>query len=208
MERDLKTKKVDKKEQRRIEILLAALELFSQKGFYATTIPDIARKMEMSVGNLYNYFSSKEELAQEIIRYVSQLLAEKIHAVNHQPISTKEKIRRIVKIYFDMAVDQPQMIEYFLRVYLANREVFSDGCEGMICVAPFMTEIMVFFEEGVRAGDLRNQDFFSAFGLFMGYLGGMAFLKGENVLPKELQSYSDEIAENIYRALKSDNAQA
>ncbi|WP_300363693.1 TetR/AcrR family transcriptional regulator [Hydrogenimonas sp.] len=199
---------MDKKEQRRIEILLAALELFSQKGFYVTTIPDIARKMEMSVGNLYNYFSSKEELAQEIIRYVSQLLAEKIHAVNHQPISTKEKIRRIVKIYFDMAVDQPQMIEYFLRVYLANREVFSDGCEGMICVAPFMTEIMVFFEEGVRAGDLRNQDFFSAFGLFMGYLGGMAFLKGENVLPKELQSYSDEIAENIYRALKSDNAQA
>ena len=204
----MKTKKVDKKEQRRIEILLAALELFSQKGFYATTIPDIARKMEMSVGNLYNYFSSKEELAQEIIRYVSQLLAEKIHAVNHQPVSTKEKIRGIVKIYFDMAVDQPQMIEYFLRVYLANREVFSDGCEGMICVAPFMTEIMVFFEEGVRAGDLRNQDFFSAFGLFMGYLGGMAFLKGENVLPKELQSYSDEIAENIYRALKSDNAQA
>ncbi len=204
----MKTKKVDKKEQRRIEILLAALELFSQKGFYATTIPDIARKMEMSVGNLYNYFSSKEELAQEIIRYVSQLLAEKIHAVNHQPISTREKIRRIVKIYFDMAVDQPQMIEYFLRVYLANREVFSDGCEGMICVAPFMTEIMVFFEEGVRAGDLRNQDFFSAFGLFMGYLGGMAFLNGEKILPKELRSYSDEIAENIYRALKSDNAQA
>jgi hypothetical protein len=73
----------------------------------------------------------------------------------------------------------------------------------MICVAPFMTEIMVFFEEGVRAGDLRNQDFFSAFGLFMGYLGGMAFLNGEKVLPKGLEAYSDEIAENIYRALKA-----
>jgi len=204
----LKTKKTDKKELRRVEILLAALELFSKKGFYATTIPDIAKKMQMSVGNLYNYFSSKEELAQAIIRYVSELLAEKIHAVNHRPIPTKEKIRQIVEIYFDMAVDQPQMIEYFLRVYLANREVFSDGCEGMICVAPFMTELMVFFEEGVRAGDLRNQDFFSAFGLFMGYLGGMAFLNGEHVLPKALQSYSGEIAENIYRALKSDDAPA
>ncbi|WP_456322928.1 TetR/AcrR family transcriptional regulator [Hydrogenimonas sp.] len=200
--------KTEKKRQRRVEILLAALELFSQRGYYVTTMPEIAKKIQMSVGNLYNYFSSKEDLAQAIIQYISQMLAEKIHDVNNQPISVKEKIRQIVKIYFDIAADQPQMIEYFLRIYLANREVFSDGCEGMICVAPFMTEIMVFFEEGVRAEDLRNQDFFSAFGLFMGYLGGMAFLKGENVLPKELQSYSDEIAENIYRALKSDGAPA
>jgi len=41
------------------------LELFSQNGFHKTTIPDIAKKLKMSVGNLYNYFSSK--LAKEII---------------------------------------------------------------------------------------------------------------------------------------------
>ncbi|WP_456451084.1 TetR/AcrR family transcriptional regulator [Hydrogenimonas sp.] len=192
-----------RKERRRIEIIDTALELFSKQGFYATTIPDIAKKMKMSVGNLYNYFGSKEELAQEIIRYVSATLGERIHAINEEPITTREKIRKIVRFYFELCEEKPQLIEYFLRVYLANREVFSDGCEGMICVAPFMTEIMVFFEEGVRAGELRNQDFFSAFGLFMGYLGGMAFLDGEKILPKTLGDYSDEIAENIYRALKA-----
>lgn len=198
--------KRSRKEQRKVEIMQTGLELFSQKGFYATTIPDIAEKMGMSVGNLYNYFSSKEELAQEIIRYVSSMLGEKIHQINDEPISTREKIEKIVGFYFHLCVEQPQLIEYFLRVYLSNREVFSDGCEGMVCVAPFMTEIMVFFEEGVRAGDLRNQDFFSAFGLFMGYLGGMAFLNGEKMLPRDLESYSGEIAENIYRALKDENA--
>ncbi|BDY12501.1 TetR/AcrR family transcriptional regulator [Hydrogenimonas cancrithermarum] len=198
--------KLSKKEKRKIEIMLTALELFSKNGFYTTTIPDIAKKMDMSVGNLYNYFSSKEELAQEIIRYVSALLGEKIHLINNTQVSTREKILEIVKIYFNLCVEQPQLIEYFLRVYLANREVFTDGCEGMICVAPFVTEIMIFFEEGVRKGDLRNQDFFSAFGLFMGYLGGMAFLNGEKMLPRAIESYVEEIAENIYRALKSDAA--
>ena len=93
------------------------------------------------------------------------------------------------------------MIDYFLRVYLSNREVFKDGCEGMICVNEFVTEIMIYFEEGVKKGNLRDQDFFSAFGLFMGYLGGMVFLKGENVLQKDLNEYIDDISLNIYKAL-------
>jgi len=60
---------------------------------------------------------------------------------------------------------------------------------------------MIYFEEGVAKGDLRNQDFFSAFGLFMGYLGGMVFLNGESVLNKPLEDYIDDISENIYKAL-------
>ena len=71
----------------------------------------------------------------------------------------------------------------------------------MICVNEFVTEIMIYFEEGVQCGDLRDQDFFSAFGLFMGYLGGMVFLKGENILPRELDEYIDDISYNIYKAL-------
>jgi hypothetical protein len=73
----------------------------------------------------------------------------------------------------------------------------------MICVSAFVTELMIFFEEGVRSGELKDQDFFSAFGLFMGYLGGMVFLNGEHILPKSLETYEHTIAENIYNALKS-----
>jgi len=42
-----------------------------------------------------------------------------------------------------MAKEQPEMIDYFLRVYLSHREIFKDGCEGMICVSSFVTEIMI-----------------------------------------------------------------
>jgi len=197
MEKVLSDKKQEKKEQ----IMQNALELFASKGFYNTTIPDIANSLKMSVGNMYNYFKSKDVLAKEIIKYISVYLGEKIKEINVQDISTKEKTRKIIEIYFKTASVKPELIDYFLRIYLSNREVFRDGCEGMICVNEFVTEIMIYFEEGVKCGDLRDQDFFSAFGLFMGYLGGMVFLKGENILPRELDNYVDDIAYNIYRAL-------
>ncbi len=193
-----------KGEQKREAIMLQALKLFSKEGFYTTTIPDIAKAIGMSVGNLYNYFKSKDMLAQEIIKYISSYLGKELQKINNEDISSAEKIHKIVTIYFHTAKDRPEMIEYFLRVYLANREVFKEGCEGMICVSDFITEIMIFFEEGVRKGELRDQDFFSAFGLFMGYLGGMVFLHGEEILPEELTYYIDDISRNIYQALKND----
>jgi AcrR family transcriptional regulator len=191
-------KRLTKKEQ----IMNAALELFALKGFYTTTIPDIANALKMSVGNMYNYFKSKDILAKEIIKYISVYLGEKLKEINEQDISTKEKTKKIVIMYFDIAKSRPEMIDYFLRVYLSNREVFKDGCEGMACVSEFVTEIMIFFEEGVQKGELKNQDFFSAFGLFMGYLGGMVFLNGEKILPNKLDFYVEDIADNIYNALK------
>ncbi|MDY0320938.1 MAG: TetR/AcrR family transcriptional regulator [Arcobacteraceae bacterium] len=191
-------KRLTKKEQ----IMNAALELFALKGFYTTTIPDIANSLKMSVGNMYNYFKSKDILAKEIIKYISVYLGEKLKEINEQDISTKEKTKKIVIMYFDIAKSRPEMIDYFLRVYLSNREVFKDGCEGMACVSEFVTEIMIFFEEGVQKGELKDQDFFSAFGLFMGYLGGMVFLNGEKILPNKLDFYVEDIADNIYNALK------
>jgi len=118
-------------------------------------------------------------------------------------ISSREKIKRIVELYFNIAEEEPELVDYFMRVYLSNREIFNNGCEGMLCVSAFVTEIMIFFEEGVRKKELKNQDFFAAFGLFMGYIGGLAFLNKEKILGKPLKDYIDQISENIYNALKA-----
>jgi len=191
------------KEERRGGIISASLKLFAEKGFYITTIPDIAEKVGMSVGNFYNYFRSKDILAKELVMYISEYLGRKIRDINEKDISTEKKIYEIVSMYFNMANEKPEMIEYFLRVYLSNREVFGEGCEGMICVSSFVTEMMILFEEGVSSKDLHNQDFFSAFGLFMGYLGGMVFLFGERILSEPLECYKESISQNIYNALKT-----
>jgi AcrR family transcriptional regulator len=191
------------KESKKNEIMKTALKLFAEKGFYNTTIADIAKEMGMSVGNMYNYFSSKESLAKELLIYTSKIFGEKLKEINEMNISTKEKIKKIVELYFNMAENEPELVDYFMRVYLSNKEIFANGCEGMLCVSAFVTEIMIFFEEGVRKKELKNQDFFSAFGLFMGYLGGLVFLSKEGILPKPLNEYVKSVSENIYNALKA-----
>ncbi len=180
-----------------------ALKLFAKKGFFNTTIADIAKEMGMSVGNMYNYFPSKESLAKELLLYTARIFGDEIKKINEMDISTKEKIKKIVELYFKKAKEEPELVDYFMRVYLSNKEIFSNGCEGMLCVSPFVTEIMIFFEEGVRKKELKNQDFFAAFGLFMGYIGGLAFLNRENILGKSLDEYIEPVSENIYNALKA-----
>ena len=151
---------------------------------------------------MYNYFSSKEELAKYAIKYSTNILADQLREINHMDVSSKEKIYLFTNMYLKNVKESPEVIEYFLRVYLSNREVFKQGCEGFLCVGEFVTEVMILLDEGAAKEEFRQQDFFPAFAMIMGALGGFAFLAGEKVLEKDISTYSDDVAENIYRALK------
>lgn len=53
---------------RREEILTIAAGIFARKGVVNTTVRDIAKEAGMLSGSLYHYFTSKEEMLDEIIR--------------------------------------------------------------------------------------------------------------------------------------------
>lgn len=55
-------------EERPREICTAALEVFSEKGFAAAKLDDIACRAGVSKGTLYLYFKSKEELFRAVVR--------------------------------------------------------------------------------------------------------------------------------------------
>lgn len=57
-----------KKNDMREAILVSAFDLFSRKGYTATTMAEIARQAEMNVGTLYVYFDSKISLLYEVYR--------------------------------------------------------------------------------------------------------------------------------------------
>jgi AcrR family transcriptional regulator len=48
-------------------ILVAALQLYGEKGFHATQTPDIAKRAGMSVGGLYRYFGDKHQIFLEVV---------------------------------------------------------------------------------------------------------------------------------------------
>lgn len=58
----------EQKEQRRQLIISKALELFAKKGYSDTKIDDIAKAADMSVGLMFHYFESKEQLYEELVK--------------------------------------------------------------------------------------------------------------------------------------------
>jgi AcrR family transcriptional regulator len=60
----------------REKILSVALELFASKGYHATSVSQIAKKAKISKGLMYNYFTNKEKLLDEIIQEGFNSLAE------------------------------------------------------------------------------------------------------------------------------------
>ncbi len=190
------------KEEKKFKIVMAAIKLFSRDGFYATRVPDIAKEAGMSAGNIYNYFVSKEDLARCAIRYCTNVLANKLREINEMPLSTKEKIEKFVIGYFEVVEKFPELTEFFLRVYLANREVFSKRCDdGYECAFEFIEEVQKLLEAGTAQGELKEENFHVAFSMMMGPLGCFTFLTGENVLDKRVMEYAPRIAEDIFLSL-------
>lgn len=61
-------------EERRKEILNAAIKVFSEKGYEKTSITDIAKSIDIAQGLCYRYFSSKEELFDAALEEYSDIL--------------------------------------------------------------------------------------------------------------------------------------
>jgi len=59
---------VRRKEARPAEIVAAALQLFSDRGFAATRLEDVATVAGVSKGTVYLYFESKEQLFEAVVR--------------------------------------------------------------------------------------------------------------------------------------------
>ena len=95
---------------RKHEIIEAALQIFAQKGYKATTLDEIAEKSEFGKGTIYNYFSSKEEIYTEIITSAIE---------QHQII-----IRKIDEKTVTLHDFVEELLADLLRFSLENKESF------------------------------------------------------------------------------------
>jgi AcrR family transcriptional regulator len=80
-------------------ILEAAANIFSQKGFHAASMRDIAEAVSLQKGSLYHHVSSKEEILVEILDKAIDLLTDRMEEVTSQTIPPIEKFRLAVRSY-------------------------------------------------------------------------------------------------------------
>ena len=80
---------------KRESILDAALDLFVERGFFGTAVPEIAEKAGVGAGTIYRYFESKEALVNAIYRQQKLLFANVVLDGFPTVTTTREQFRSL-----------------------------------------------------------------------------------------------------------------
>jgi AcrR family transcriptional regulator len=83
--------------EKRVQILTAAMKLFSEQDYHVVCMDHIAEKAGVGKGTLYRYFPDKEKLFLELLHVAVESSIEVIDREIVGDSSVQEKLRRIVK---------------------------------------------------------------------------------------------------------------
>jgi AcrR family transcriptional regulator len=95
------------KEQRKHSILSATASLFTSKGYYDTTIEEVADVAEVGVATVYNYFYSKNELALALfLQNTKELMKEGEVILRNPPPDAAEAVSALLSTYLEGMADR------------------------------------------------------------------------------------------------------
>ncbi|MDD4241103.1 MAG: TetR/AcrR family transcriptional regulator [Smithellaceae bacterium] len=112
-----KERREREREQRKSNILDTARELLLEKGLNSTSINQIAKRAELSVGAIYFYYKDKEELFAALQLEGLELLHEAIRKAVAKKAAPDKKIRAIAMAYLQFSEEHKNyfdIINYFL----------------------------------------------------------------------------------------------
>ncbi len=103
-----------KDERKRQAILETAKMLFSQKGFYGTSISDLVRETGFPVGTIYTYFRNKEEIVHTIVEEGWADLYGRLAAAVAAPGSVQGKLRLVLDQFLPELLRDLNLIDILL----------------------------------------------------------------------------------------------
>ncbi len=188
-----------KKQERQEKILLEALRLFTEKGYFNTSVSDIQAALNLSVGTLYNYFKNKEAIAITLFSNIENCLYEALCEIERKHLDTAGRCKAIVHHLFDTTERAPASMQYLF--YTKHRE-FMAVEKSVFASLPFlkMKEMVI---QGQQRGEIRDIDADVALvALFAGPMR-MISLRIDNILERPLPTYLDESWECAWRSVKA-----
>ncbi len=160
----METERISRKEREylahREEILSAAEKVFAAKGFFPTTMSDIARKAEFGTGTLYKYFKSKEELYFTLIEEKVEEVNRLVNAELSKKTSAIERMRKALELQFEFV----ERNRDFFRIYISERNRFEwtvkdelgKGLhEKMVTYIHILAEVM---RQGIEEGEFKSMN--------------------------------------------------
>jgi AcrR family transcriptional regulator len=138
-------------EERRRQILDAAVRVFARTGYHASRVGDIAEEAGVAHGLLYHYFTSKEAVLQTIFRENWGALIERFRAVEAADEPAHEKLEGIAKILLRTWRNDPALVTVMVREVARSQQLQGQVEE----VREAFAIVQRVIEEGQAAGDFR-----------------------------------------------------
>ena len=103
-----------KDENKRLMILHSAKMLFSQRGFFNTSISDITKETGLPVGSIYTYFKSKEEIVRAIVNEGWEDLRKRLMETTGSAKSAENKLKVIIETFIPEIFNDLDLINILL----------------------------------------------------------------------------------------------
>ena len=181
------------------QVLETALRLFSEKGYFNTSVHDIRRESGVSVGSIYHHFQNKEGVAKALFESILERLHQLVEEAETAHPDTQGRCRAVVEQLFLLAEEQPRVLAFALSA--KHREFMPD--EPPICSSRPFGRMRELVRAGIEAGELRGIDpAVAAAALFGGPLR-MIQLRLDGVEERPLPGLLDEVWGCAWRSVAS-----
>lgn len=137
-------------------ILDAAIKLFAEKGYAATSISDISSTAKVNRALIYYYFKDKYDLYYSILKSGNDVDIQIAEEVYHSNLPAIKKIEKFITRFSQMRAENERSIgRIIMRGMVDGPDM--EGCmkEGFSRVAQILKAIL---REGAESGELRDMD--------------------------------------------------
>ncbi|MFA1822481.1 TetR/AcrR family transcriptional regulator [Virgibacillus oceani] len=86
---------------KQMQLIQAGLKLFADKGYYHTSIQEIATEAGVSKGSFYIYFQSKEAFIVKAFQYFYKQLTEKLDKVKSEKLPPRKVLEKQITVFMD-----------------------------------------------------------------------------------------------------------
>ena len=107
--------------EKQIEILQVAEQLFAEEGFDGTSVRDIAKKANINIAMISYYFGSKEKLLEALVIFRIKAMSMHLENLYQENISPLDKIDKLIA-YYIQRVHQNRSIYQILHFELSNNK--------------------------------------------------------------------------------------
>lgn len=140
----------------RSQILDAAAQVISHKGFHAASMQDIANAVNLQKASLYHHISSKQEILFDLLERALDLLIERVSEAFSQPLPADEKLRQGVHVYLSALTEHTDLIAVLL---LEHRSLEPEYRQRHILRRDRFEQLWrELLQEGISAGIFRSVD--------------------------------------------------